>query len=66
MDQVHYTHYEQLPLVLGATDVARILSISRANAYLLFHREDFPTLHIGKRMLTPKDRFLQWIEKNTQ
>ena len=28
--------------------------------------EDFPTLHIGKRMLVPKDRLIQWIEASTQ
>ena len=33
---------------------------------MLLRREDFPTLHIGKRMLTPKHRFIQWIEENTK
>ena len=66
MDQAYYTHFDQLPLALKASDVAKVLNISRANAYSLFHREDFPTLHIGKRMVTPKDRFLQWVEDNTQ
>ena len=51
---------------LCGNDVAAVLSISRANAYNLLWREDFPTLHIGKRMVVPKDRFIQWIEKNTQ
>ena len=66
MDQLVYTQYEQLPLSLCASDIAAVLSISRANAYNLLRHEDFPTLHIGKRMVVPKDRFIQWIEKNTQ
>ena len=33
----------------------------RANAYILLRSDGFPTLHIGKRMVVPKDRFLQWI-----
>ena len=66
MDQLVYTQYEQLPLSLCASDIAAVLSISRANAYNLLRREDFPTLHIGKHMVVPKDRFIQWIEKNTQ
>ena len=37
------------------------LGISRANAYILLRSDGFPTLHIGKRMVVPKDRFLQWI-----
>ena len=66
MDQLIYTHYNQLPLSLCANDVTAVLSISRANAYNLLRREDFPALHIGKRMVVPKNRFVQWIEKNTQ
>ena len=40
--------YEQLPLTLKADQVAAVLGISRANAYTLLRREDFPTLRIGK------------------
>lgn len=58
--------YEQLLLTLKADQVAAVLGISRANAYTLLRREDFPTLRIGKRMLVPRDRFIQWIAENTQ
>lgn len=58
--------YKQLPLTLKADQVAAVLGISRANAYKLLRREDFPTLRIGKRMLVPRDRFIHWIEENTQ
>ena len=57
--------YEELPLTLCAEDVAAVLGISRTNAYALLHREDFPTLHIGKRLLVPRDEFIQWIRENT-
>ncbi len=57
--------YEELPLTLCAEDVASVLGISRTNAYALLHREDFPTLHIGKRLLVPRDEFIQWIRENT-
>ena len=66
MDQSFYTQFDELPLTLCATDIAAILNISRSNAYMLLRREDFPTLHNGKRMLTPKHRFIQWIEENTK
>lgn len=61
-----YANSNQLPPTLCANDVAAFLHISRANAYTLLHREDFPTLQIGKRLLTPRNRFLQWIEDNTR
>ena len=57
----HFNEYEQLPITLTADHVAAALGISRANAYILLRSDGFPTLHIGKRMVVPKDRFLQWI-----
>ena len=54
--------FSDLPLVLNATQLADVLSISRANAYNLLHREDFPTLHIGQRMLVSRDKLVQWMD----
>ena len=34
----------------------------KANAYVLMHSTDFPTLRIGKRMVVPKDKLIEWIE----
>ena len=58
--------FDKLPITLRAEQVAAVLGISRSNAYALMRQEDFPTLHIGKRMLVPKDRLIQWIEESTQ
>lgn len=57
-----YTDYNQLPLTLNASDVASALGISRANAYFLFHAEDFPTLRIGKRLMVGKTEFINWMK----
>ena len=54
----------QLPMALNAKQVAAALGISRAGAYNLMRSEGFPTLFIGKRMVVPKDRLLDWM--NTQ
>lgn len=58
-----YSSLDQLPLSLNADDIAEVLNISRGNAYTLLHREDFPTIRIGKRMVAPRDRFLEWMKK---
>ena len=58
-----YTSLDQLPLALSADEVAQVLGISRANAYALMHSKNFPTLIIGKRMVVPKDKLIEWIEK---
>ena len=60
-----YTNYEDLPLMLNAEDIQAVMNISRAGAYQLMHQEGFPTIAIGKRMVVPRDKFLAWVEKNT-
>lgn len=58
-----YTSLDQLPLALSADDVAQVLGISRANAYNLMHSKGFPTIKIGKRMTVPKDKLIEWIDR---
>ena len=59
-----YTSFDQLPLVLNAVQLARVLGISRSNAYALLHSKGFPTLRIGKRMVVSKEKLLEWLERN--
>ena len=58
-------NYENLPAVLNANQLAAALGISRAGAYQLLNTDTFPTLRIGKRLLVPKDKLIDWIEQNT-
>ncbi len=60
-----YITYDQLPLMLNAEDVQHVMNISRAGAYQLMHSEGFPTIVMGKRMVVPRDKFLEWVELNT-
>ncbi len=57
-----YTSYNQLPLSLNANDIAAVLGISRANAYTLMRAKGFPTIFIGKRMIVPRDKFIEWMD----
>ena len=57
--------YEDYPDVLNAAQIAMLLGISRSGAYQLVNRADFPTLHIAKRKLAPKDKVLAWIDLQT-
>ena len=58
-------NYDDLPAVLNANQLATALGISRAGTYQLLNTGTFPTLRIGKRLLVPKDRLIDWIEQNT-
>ena len=57
-----YHNYEELPLFLNAQAVADLLGISMSSAYELMHGKDFPSLHIGNRLIVPKDCFQAWVE----
>ena len=59
-----YTDIQQLPIMLNAEDVAMVLRISRANAYVLMHSKAVNCIRIGKRMLLPKAELLRYIEEN--
>lgn len=51
--------------ILNAKQVAEHLGISKAGAYNLMNSSGFPTLRIGKRLLVPEDKFIKWIDENT-
>lgn len=34
-----------------------------AHAYEVAHRQDFPTITLGSRIIVPRDKFMAWIEE---
>ena len=56
--------YDELPLFLNALTVAKLLGISPSSCYDLMHEKEFPTLHIGSRMVVPKEKFIEWVERH--
>ena len=58
-------NYDDLPAVLNANQLATALGISRAGAHQLLNTGTSPTLRIGKRLLVPKDKLINWLEQNT-
>ena len=57
------TSIGDLPITLSVEDVASYLGISRVGAYNLCHSKGFPSMRIGKRILIPRDRFLEWLDR---
>ena len=66
MKESVYKSYEELPLFLNARIVAQVLGIAPSSAYELMHESNFPVLKIGSRMIVPKEKFIQWVEQNTE
>lgn len=65
MKESTYKSYEELPLFLNATTVAKVLGVAPSSSYELMHEKDFPALRIGNRIVVPKEAFIQWVEQHT-
>ena len=65
MNEAKYKTYDDLPLMLSVPDLTEALGISRAGAYELVKQEGFPSLHLGNRILIPKEELIAWIRENT-
>ena len=60
-----YKSYDDLPLFLNAATVAKVLGVSPSSGYELMHEPDFPILKVGSRMVVPKEKFMEWVERHT-
>ena len=49
-------------LTMTVDEAARILGIGRNSAYEAVRRNQIPSIRIGRRILIPRHRFLQWLE----
>ena len=65
MKESTYKTYDDLPLFLNAAMVAQVLGVAPSSAYELMHEEVFPSVRIGSRFVVPKDKFQQWVERQT-
>ncbi len=66
MRESKFKNYMDLPLILSVPEVGEVLGISRAGAYELVRSKGFPKVKIGNRIVVPKDKFIQWIEDQTE
>lgn len=55
----------ELPYLIGADDAMTFFGFSRPMVYNLLNDPECGVCVIGKRKFFIRDRFLEWIEKNT-
>ncbi len=65
MKQLVYKNYDELPLMLSVKELATVLRVSRTSAYELTKTKGFPSIKIGSRVVIPKEKLIEWIDKNT-
>ena len=61
-----YTNIEELPLTLKAHEAAEVLRISKSKVYELARIESFPAVRIGKRVVLPRDKLIQWMNSQAE
>ena len=66
MKESKYKTYDELPLFFNADTVADVLGIAPSSAYELMHEKDFPIIHVGSRIVVPKEKFIEWVQSHTE
>ena len=51
-----------MKITCNATDLSKLLGISRTAAYNLMHRADVPSFRIGRRLLVWQDKLTEWLD----
>jgi hypothetical protein len=62
MNLENITNINDLPLFLTVSDVSRIIGFSLGKTYDLFHSQNFPSIHFGKRFVISKLAFIEWMK----
>ena len=55
----------ELPLILPAKTVAKVLGISLPFCYELFRSDDFPAFRISTRWVVTRDALFEWLDKQS-
>ena len=66
MRSCKYKSVEELPLVLNVHEVSDFIGIGLSQVYDLTKRIDFPAFKVGNRIFVPRDKFLAWIDTQTE
>ena len=61
-----YTNIGDLPLTLKAREAAEVLRISISKVYELARTESFPAVRIGKRVVIPRDKLIEWMNNQAE
>ena len=52
-------------LFLHAELIGKMLGVSSTTAYELLHQKDFPSIRVGSRLVVPKEKFMEWVNRRT-
>ena len=50
-------------LAINVKEAAKMLGIGLSGMYTLVHREDFPVIQVGNRLVIPLEAFRRWLDR---
>ena len=53
-------------LCVTVDDLCDLLRVSRPTAYSLVHKDGFPVIRVGRRLLIPRAGLERWLDKQTE
>lgn len=56
--------YDELPVVLSVSDLAKVLQIGRTSAYALVNSGAIHVIRIGKSIRIPRNALLDYLEQS--
>lgn len=59
-----FTSFDQIPVVIDAKTLSKVMGISLSKSYELFRSKGFPCVAIGKRKIVPKDKLIDWLNSS--
>lgn len=63
-NNTYFTSFEQVPVVIDAKTLSKVMGISLTKAYELFRSKGFPCISLGRRKIVPKDKLIEWLNSS--
>ena len=63
-NNTYFTNFDQVPVVIDAKTLAKVMGISLTKAYELFRSKGFPCISLGRRKIVPKDKLIEWLNSS--
>ncbi len=60
----YFTSFDQVPVVIDAKMLSKVMSISLSKAYEMFRSKGFPCISLGRRKVVPKDKLIEWLNRS--
>lgn len=52
---------ENLPFTLTVDQISELMGVSKPIAFRMVNRKGFPMIREGRRIIIPRDKFIEWI-----